>query len=378
MTETSAAALRRPAWPGSPRCSTTRSRTLPRARGSSRRSSSTRIPSRWCGARARRASGRRRTAPIALVTGGKGTPDRRHDRPVGVGDQPHRGGWAFRTTARRAIEVGFRGDIAAPEGEAPVRAGLVMPLPARGRGAEPARVLTRDGARRFSEEDVDGLAALVDKARPPISRALNLRDPDVVPGARHAHRPPRPPVVPRRARAGALRARLAHYPLALLVIDVDRLTCAERADRDRRRGRRPARAGEPPPSVDAPPRLRVPARRRPLRDRPPGCGARDASELFEAIRDELAANPIGDAGAVSVSGGDRGARGARRRGLVVAPRRGGAHRGRARSPRIGALVSGSAEGAPEGATARSIELDPGGDRPRRPMLPGRRVRYSEA
>jgi len=35
----------------------------------------------------------------------------------------------------------------------------------------------------------------------------------------------------------------------------------------------------------------------------PGSEGGDASKLYAAIRDELAANPIADAGAVSVSGG---------------------------------------------------------------------------
>ena len=42
-------------------------------------------------------------------------------------------------------------------------------------------MLTRDRSRRFSEEDVDTLDGLVGVARPPIARALNLQEADVVP-----------------------------------------------------------------------------------------------------------------------------------------------------------------------------------------------------
>ena len=42
-------------------------------------------------------------------------------------------------------------------------------------------MLTRDRNRRFSEEDVDALDSLVGVARPPIARALNLQEADVVP-----------------------------------------------------------------------------------------------------------------------------------------------------------------------------------------------------
>ena len=74
---------------------------------------------------------RERTAAdgaIALVTSGKGTPivatvglsesETNHIARMGFPD--YRGA--------RAIEVAFSGDLAAPEGERPVRAGLVMPL----------------------------------------------------------------------------------------------------------------------------------------------------------------------------------------------------------------------------------------------------------
>ena len=249
---------------------------------------------------------RERTAAdgaIALVTGGKGTPivatvglsesETNHIARMGFPD--YRGA--------RAIEVAFSGELAAPEGEAPVRAGLVMPLLPEDEAQSLLGVLTRDGSRRFSDEDVDGLAALVDKARRPISRALDLRDADVVPELdmltdlldRRAF----PEVLEREL----LRARLGHYPLALLVFDVDRLTWLN------------SRIGIVAADgvlLELANRVRSVTHRLDYAFRlgggrfaivRPGSEGGDASQLFEAIRGQLAANPIGDAGVISVSGG---------------------------------------------------------------------------
>ena len=161
---------------------------------------------------------------IALVTSGKGTPivatvglsesETNHIARMGFPD--YRGA--------RAIEVAFAGDLPAPEGEDPVRSGLVMPLLAEDEAQSLLGVLTRDRARRFSEEDVDGLETLVQTARPPISRALDLREADVVPEVdmltNLLDRQSFPTILEREI----LRARLAHHPLTLLVLDVDRLT----------------------------------------------------------------------------------------------------------------------------------------------------------
>ena len=314
---------------------------------------------------------------IALVTGGKGTPivatvglsesETNHIARMGFPD--YRGA--------RAIEVGFAGDLAAPEGEAPVRAGLVMPLLRRGRGAEPAR---RPDARRRRDASARRTSTASRRssteARPPISRALNLRDADVVPELDMLtdllDRQSFPDVLEREI----LRARLAHYPLALLVIDVDRLTWLN------------ARIGilaadgvllelaQPPPVGDAPPRLRIPARRRPLRDRPAGLGGR---RRVGAVRgDPRRTRGQSDRGrrrGLRV-GRDRGARAAGRRRLVRRPGRGGARRGEARSPRIGRrlrLGRGSPEGQRHAPPDRRRERSSS-----RADAPGRRGRYSEA
>jgi len=240
---------------------------------------------------------------IALVTASKGAPvvatvglsesETNHIARMGFPD--YRGA--------RAIEVGFAGDIAAPEGEQPVRSGLVMPLLAEDEAQSLLGVLTRDRGRRFSEEDVDGLETLVQAARPPIARALNLREADVVPGldllTNLLDRQSFTAVLEREI----LRARLAHHPLALLLIDVDRLTSLN------------ARIGILAADgvlLELAKRLRAVAHRLDYVFRlgggrfavvRPGSEDADADELCRAFQTELGGHPIGDAGVVSVSGG---------------------------------------------------------------------------
>src|SRR4029079_15464285 len=118
---------------------------------------------------------------IALVTGGTGTPivatvglsesETNHIARMGFPD--YRGA--------RAIEVAFAGDLPAPDGSPPIRSGLVVPLLDEGDAQSLLGVLTREKGRHFSDEDVDSLDGVVRVARSPVTRALNLREPDVVP-----------------------------------------------------------------------------------------------------------------------------------------------------------------------------------------------------
>jgi diguanylate cyclase (GGDEF)-like protein len=239
---------------------------------------------------------------IALVTGGKGTPivatvglsesETNHIARMGFPD--YRGA--------RAIEVAFAGDLVAPEGEQPVRGGLVLPLLAEDEAQSLLGVLTRDRGRRFSEEDVDGLEALVQTVRPPISRALNLREPDVVPEldllTSLLDRQSFVAVIEREI----LRARLAHHPLTLLVTDVDRLTWLNS---------RIGMVAADRVLLEVAQRLRSVVHRLDYAFRlgggtfavvRPGSEGGDASELVEAFRKALE-EPIGEAGLVSVSAG---------------------------------------------------------------------------
>jgi diguanylate cyclase (GGDEF)-like protein len=203
----------------------------------------------------------------------------------------------------RAIEVAFSGDLVAPDGLAPVRSGLVLPLLGDDAPESLLGVLTRDRSRRFSEEDVDALDSLVGVARPPIARALNLQDADVVPEldmlTNLLDRQSFPAVLEREV----VRARLASQPLSLLLIDVDRLTSLN------------ARIGILAADgvlLELAKRLRAVVHRLDYAFRlgggrfavvRPGSEGVDARELFEAFRSELEGHPIGDAGVVSVSGG---------------------------------------------------------------------------
>jgi diguanylate cyclase (GGDEF)-like protein len=240
---------------------------------------------------------------IALVSGAKGTPivatvglsesETNHIARMGFPD--YRGA--------RAIEVGFSGDLAAPDGEQPVRSGLVLPLLDENGPQSLLGVLTRDRERRFSEEDVDGLHELVQRARPPIARSLDLRDADVVPEldmlTSLLDRQSFTAVLDREI----LRARLAHHPLALVLIDVDRLTWLN------------ARIGILAADgvlLELAKRLQAVTHRLDYAFRlgggkfavlRPGSEGGDARELFDALQRTLAAESLGNAGNISVSGG---------------------------------------------------------------------------
>jgi diguanylate cyclase (GGDEF)-like protein len=240
---------------------------------------------------------------IALVTPGNGAPivatvglsesETNHIARMGYPD--YRGA--------RAIEVAFSGDLVAPDGMEPVRAGLVLPLLGNDAPQSLLGVLTRTRGHRFSEEDVDALHGLVESARPPISRALNLSEPDVVPDldllTNLLDRQSFPSVLEREI----LRARLAGHPLSLLVLDVDRLTALN------------ARIGilaADSVLLELARRLRAVVHRLDYAFRlgggrfavvRPGSEGDDARELFEAYRAELEGHPMGDAGVISVSGG---------------------------------------------------------------------------
>jgi diguanylate cyclase (GGDEF)-like protein len=249
---------------------------------------------------------RERTASdgaIALVTGGNGTPivatvglsesETNHIARMGFPD--YRGA--------RAIEVAFSGDLVAPEGQDPVRAGLVVPLLGDEVPHSLLGVLTRDKSRRFSEDDVDALDGLVHQAGPPIAKALNLREPDVVPEldmlTSLLDRQSFPSVIDREI----LRARLASHPLSLLVLDVDRLTALNT---------RIGLLAADGVLLELAKRLRAVVHRLDYAFRlgggrfavvRPGSEAADARELFEALRADLEGHPIGDAGVISISGG---------------------------------------------------------------------------
>jgi diguanylate cyclase (GGDEF)-like protein len=242
---------------------------------------------------------------IALVAGGNGPPivatvglsesETNHIARMGFPD--YRGA--------RAIEIAFAGDLPAPDGSAPVGAGLVLPLLEEGEAQSLLGVLTREKGRHFSEEDVDALDAVVRIARSPVARALNLREPDVVPEIDVLTN-----LLDRQSFEAVLdreivRARLAGHPLSLLVLDVDRLTTLNGRfgidGADSVLHELAKRLQGSIHHLDYTFRLGG-GRFAVLR---PGSEAGQAKELYDALRADLARTPPveGDADAVSLSAG---------------------------------------------------------------------------
>jgi diguanylate cyclase (GGDEF)-like protein len=240
---------------------------------------------------------------IALVTGGAGTPivatvglsesETNHIARMGFPD--YRGA--------RAIEVAFAGDLPAPEGSPPVRGGLVVPLLDEGDAQSLLGVLTREQGRRFSEEDVDALDGVVRVARSPVTRALNLREPDVVPEIDVLTS-----LLDRQSFGAVLereivRARLAGHPLSLLVLDVDRLTTLNA---------RLGLVGADSVLLELAKRLQGAIHHLDYTFRlgggrfailRPGSEGPQARDLYEQVCAELVANPIAQGEVVSLSGG---------------------------------------------------------------------------
>ena len=240
---------------------------------------------------------------IALVTGGTGTPivatvglsesETNHIARMGFPD--YRGA--------RAIEVAFAGDLPAPDGSPPIRSGLVVPLLDEGDAQSLLGVLTREKGRHFSDEDVDSLDGVVRVARSPVTRALNLREPDVVPEIDVLTN-----LLDRQSFTAVLereivRARLAGHPLSLLVLDVDRLTMLNA---------RLGLVGADGVLLELAKRLQAATHHLDYTFRlgggrfailRPGSEAGQARELYEIVCADLGANPIAPGEVVSLSAG---------------------------------------------------------------------------
>ena len=124
----------------------------------------------------------------------------------------------------RAIQVSFNGDSDGRSGASPIRAGLALPLLDSEQGPGMLAVLSRAPDRTFSEIDITSLEDVLTVTRPGLETSLELRDPDPVP-----ERDPLTTLYDRPAFHSLLdreiaRARGRREPLALLMLDVDRLT----------------------------------------------------------------------------------------------------------------------------------------------------------
>src|SRR5215510_185143 len=123
----------------------------------------------------------------------------------------------------RAIQVSFNGDDA-PAGSTPIRSGLAVPLMDSQTEPGMLAVLTRTPDRRFSEVDISSLENVLSISRPALETSLERRAPDPVP-----ERDPLTDLYDRPAFHALLdleigRARGRREQMALLMLDVDRLT----------------------------------------------------------------------------------------------------------------------------------------------------------
>ena len=122
----------------------------------------------------------------------------------------------------RAIQVSFSGDEGS--GPTPIRGGLAVPLLDSATEPGMLAVLTRTPDRRFSEIDITSLENVLSISRPALETSLELREPDPVPD-----RDPLTDLYDRPAFHALLdleigRARGRREQMALLMLDVDRLT----------------------------------------------------------------------------------------------------------------------------------------------------------
>lgn len=206
----------------------------------------------------------------------------------------------------RALQVSFNGDPEDAEGKLPIRSGLAVPLLDAPHQPGMLAVLTRASDRRFNDIDITTLEDVISGTRAAIESSLSLREPDPVPELDALTE-----LYDRRAFHDLLereiaRARRRGQPLALLMLDVDRLTTLN------------ARIG----FLAADDVLALIARM--LQD---ACGrsdlacrigggrfgvllpkgdARDGEELFERLQHILRERPVPDVGVVTVSGGVAG------------------------------------------------------------------------
>ena len=123
----------------------------------------------------------------------------------------------------RAIQVSFNGDDTRSDGS-PIRGGLAVPLLDSTTDPGMLAVLTRTPDRRFSEIDITSLENVLSITRPTLETSLELREADPVP-----ERDPLTDLYDRPAFHALLdleiaRARGRREQLALLMLDVDRLT----------------------------------------------------------------------------------------------------------------------------------------------------------
>jgi diguanylate cyclase (GGDEF)-like protein len=203
----------------------------------------------------------------------------------------------------RAIQVAFSGEARASMDDFPLHAGLAVPLLDPPHEPGMLAVLTRSADRRFGDPDIASLEDAVNGTRPALESSLALREPDPVPEL-----DPLTELYDRRAFHGLLdreiaRTRLRGESLALLALDVDRLTTLN------------ARLGHLAADgvlAEISACLREVAGRTDIPCRigggrfavlMPNGDAPDAEHLFERLRHILHSRPSAEVGVVTVSAG---------------------------------------------------------------------------
>ena len=201
----------------------------------------------------------------------------------------------------RAIQVSFNGDD--PQNGNPIRGGLAIPLLDSATDPGMLAVLTRTPDRRFSEVDITSLENVLSITRPALETSLELREPDPVP-----ERDPLTDLYDRPAFHALLdreigRARGRREQLALLMLDVDRLTTINARIGHLAADGVLAKIAQVLSDVSGP------------RDLPCRIGggrfgvllsqadSRDAERLFERFQTALRDRPLPEIGIVSFSGG---------------------------------------------------------------------------
>jgi diguanylate cyclase (GGDEF)-like protein len=203
----------------------------------------------------------------------------------------------------RAIQVSFNGDEGAARRDNPIRGGLAIPLLDSPTDPGMLAVLTRTPDRRFSEIDITSLENVLSITRPALETSLELREPDPVP-----ERDPLTDLYDRPAFHALLdreihRSRRRDEKLALLILDVDRLTTIN------------ARIGHLAADGVLAKIAEVLSEVTGARDLPCRIGggrfgvllsnadSRDAERLFERFQLALRERPLPEIGVVSFSGG---------------------------------------------------------------------------
>lgn len=235
--------------------------------------------------------GTRANEPILATVG---LSDAEAARVGGLGIPDYRGA--------RAIQVSFPGDDAGALRD-PIRSGLAVPILDSPTEPGMLAVLTRQRDRRFSELDITTLEDVLAVTRPALETSLELREPDPVP-----ERDPLTTLYDRPAFHALLdreiaRARGRRGPLALLSLDVDRLTTLNarigQVAADEILAKIAGMLDDVVGSRDLPCRVGGGRFAVILSDG----DSRDAERLFERLRAMLHARPLPNIGVVTVSGG---------------------------------------------------------------------------